>query len=99
VSIFDNLPETFVATFGEVVTITPVGGSPREITAIFRREADRDSAFDRGGQIHTVMVRIKATEAHDITDGAIVSVGGTNYVCGSPGFDGRGMAVIELRRG
>jgi len=98
VSVFDGLPDVFAATFGEAVVITPVGGEARTITAVFRREADRDGAFDRSGQVHVARLSARAADVHDMTDGAEVTAGGADWLAGAPGFDGRGMAVMDLRR-
>ena len=96
-SLFGGLPDLFVSTFGEAVTITPTWGPPRVITAVYRREVDRDSAFDRSGQIHDVRLAAREADVQDITDGARVTARGVEYLTGAPAFDGRGMAVLDLR--
>jgi len=96
-SVFSGLPDVFVSTFGEAVTIIPVGGDARQITGVLRRESDRGVGFDGGGLTHEVRLHARAADVHDVDDGAAVSAGGVDYLAGAPAFDGRGMASITLR--
>ena len=94
-SVFDGLPDVFTGVFGQTVTITPNGGSSRDITADFRRRSDEDP-LDYGMVNSETYISAAAADVSDITEGDAVTVGSETFRTQAPMPDGRGMVKIRL---
>ncbi|MCB1901371.1 MAG: hypothetical protein KDH16_18905 [Rhodocyclaceae bacterium] len=89
---FDGAPSIFVATFGEIATVTPYGQSPRQIMAIFRNRPDLTLEISQPKPI----MHARSTDAEDLRDGDAVIIAGASYEVRLVTPNGRGMTEIEL---
>lgn len=95
-SIFDGLPDVFIQTLGQTVTVIPAGGVAREITAVFRRSAQPDP-FESGAFVRETTLGARSVDVTDLADGDLVEVGvGEQYAVRTIEPDGRGMTRILL---
>lgn len=89
---FDGLADVFVGTLGEAVTVTPTGGSAREITALVVRRPFDDVGITQGRP----MFHARASDVSDLADGDSVTIGAEDFVVRELRPDGKGMVNVVL---
>jgi hypothetical protein len=92
-SVFGGLPEIFIGTFGQPVTVLPNnGGLPVQVTGIFvNRPVDELGIVQQGAVLH-----VREADAAAIRDGNFVQIGSEWFRARSVRPDGRGMASIRM---
>tara|TARA_R110002049_G_scaffold248423_1_gene422931 strand:+ start:157 stop:480 length:324 start_codon:yes stop_codon:yes gene_type:complete len=102
--VFDGMARTLVRTFGGAVSITPVGGTARDIQAIFR-EIPFAFETENGRELRDIkpVLAARASDVADLRRGALVAPGnGKTYrylssqKLGSPSADGLTEIALEL---
>lgn len=103
-ALFNGLAQTLAGVFGETITVTPTGGTARQITAVLRnREVLTEDDLGRSIATTEPVLRASQTDIADLAEGDLItSSGGVNYAYQyqrpalSPADDAR--AEIVLRR-
>lgn len=89
---FDGLPDIFIGTFGQAVTLYVDENSAVETTGIFRSPAvDALGVVQPGATLH-----LKKSDADLITDDSKVVVDGVTYRARVEEPDGKGMVPVRL---
>lgn len=96
--IFDGLAGIFTDTFGEAVTVTPDGGSAREITGIYRRESDVSLELNGLGGVRAdrIVVRADKADVSDLAQGDEVIAGGITHTISDMEPDSHDMVTLVL---
>lgn len=92
--VFDGLPDAFTGVLGQAVTVTPDGGGPSEIVAIFRSVSEDEF----GVVTNRPMLHARADDVSNLADGDTVTVDGEDYTVRVLRPDGRGMTAIEMEK-
>lgn len=95
-TLFSGLPDIFVSTFGQSVTMVPLGGPSYEVQGVFsERPVDALGMVLADAALH-----IRDADVGRVTDGHEVQVAGKTYFLREPRPDGEGMTAytLELRR-
>lgn len=93
-ALFDGLPDVFIETFGQDVTIQPNGHAPTEIRAIFGNRSDPllDTSYQEP------VLRARSGDIAALSDGDPVTISGVSYVARTFEPDGKGMTTIRLEK-
>ncbi|MEM7529557.1 MAG: hypothetical protein AAF416_18120 [Pseudomonadota bacterium] len=68
--VFDGLAEALTTGLGEAITVSPAGGTAREITAIFKMPSELTLSGDVSQR--RPMVRAQTTDVSDLSEGDIL---------------------------
>ena len=89
---FDGLPDIFIGTFGQAVTLLPAGGQPVEATGIYQaRSVDALGVVQPGATLH-----LRDGDAAAISDGDLVQIGDGWFKARVSEPDGKGMTPFTL---
>lgn len=95
-TLFDGLAGVFTNTFGEVVTILPLGGSLADITAILKLPTEIDTLDGEAVTTETYL-RARTADVECLKYDDTIWARGIEYRAGTPRRDTRGMTHIPLR--
>lgn len=91
---FDGLPDIFIGTFGQAVTLHFDTGWQIQATGVFSpRSVDELGVIQPGAVLH-----LKASDATNITDGFRVQIGDDWYFARAERPDGKGMIPVRLEK-
>lgn len=91
-SIFDGLPDIFLGTFGQAVSIYPTDEQVIETTGIFRNQAVDDlGVIQPGATLH-----LRASDATTMQDGDYIQIGDAWFRARPQSPDGKGMVPVHL---
>lgn len=89
---FDGLPEIFVSTFGQAVSVAVGDGEYIETTGIYQPR----SVDALGVSQPEAMLHLKADDAANISDGTLVQIGSDWFRARVAEPDGKGMVPFRL---
>lgn len=89
---FDGLPDIFIGTFGQAVTLVDADGVLHETRGIFRNQSVDALGMTQPGAV----LHVTTADAAKVVDGGVIHIDGKWFLARVEEPDGKGMVPIRL---